>query len=465
MKKENIRIFDHNVFEEKSKMFLESQKARRLQDKYQPSPYEEEYEPFYYLALFGSYLCNAISILTASTWLFSYVFSILKDTPSPEIIASLVTLIVLVLVEVMQRAFGTKFFQFKLQYRKTAYGLLVGALIGSAVSMLFSINGGFDFIKVVTTPPVYEVPKLESEKDVEQRFQKFIADAQKTADNYYNRRKYKERIATEDAKKYQTYLDKKIIYQDSLVSAVAAVKTRNNTKLAKSKQEHQAALDAHNAKIKSQGIGLGGIAAVSITLLYLCLWYKEYYDFKTAIQYGTLVTQKHPSAKTKIETDGDDIPQIEGINDIREIMELFQQQEEKINQKTAPTPPYTPSKEGTNNVNSQISHFKGLQLPIGFFSDTERQEQVKTLYIQLIQPYIQHFKETNLVIPDKHTIKHKNFRTGELEYLDFKTVHNRVGIYLLKISNSLSKGSKGALPNQFSKLGYWLNKRGEFFDK
>ena len=258
MKKENIRIFDHNVFEEKSKVFLESQRAKKLQEKYEPSPYEEEYKPFYYLALFGSYLCNAISILTASMWLFSYVFSILKEIPSPEIIASLITLIVLFLIEVMQRVFGTKFFKFKLQYGKTFHGLLFGALIGSTVSMLFSVNGGFDFIRVVTSPPLYEVPKMEHERDTEQRFQKFIDDAQQTADNYYNRRKYKGRIATEDAKKYQEYLDKKMLYQDSLVSAVAAVRARNDNRLAKSKQKHEEALNTYDAKMASQGIGLGG---------------------------------------------------------------------------------------------------------------------------------------------------------------------------------------------------------------
>ena len=159
------------------------------------------------------------------------------------------------------------------------------------------------------------------------------------------------------------------------------------------------------------------------------------------------------------------IPQIEGIEDVQKIMQLFQEQEERLSQKTATKPSPPPSEDTTTSNDKAISHFKGLQLPIGFFSDTERQEQVKSLYIQLIQPYIQHFKEYNLTIPDKHTVRHKNFRTGQLEYLDFKTVHNRVGIYLLKINNSLSKGSKEALPNQFSKLGYWLNKRGEFFGK
>ena len=468
MKNEQFYLPDHNVFDERAKDFLDSQKAKDLQKKYEPSPYEEEYKPLYYLAIIGSYLCNTISILTASTWVFSYIFSILQELPYPTLIASVSTVIVLALLEAIQRILGAKFFRTKFQYRKTLQGLFIGAVAAAGISVSFSFLGGFDLVKTVTTPPLYEAPQLEDEALVQTTYQKLVDDAQKTADDYFTRRKYKGRIATEDARKYQDYLDKKQAFQDSLLVAVNSVKARNRKKTEKAQADYQKALTAYEKKSNSKGAGLGGIAVISTLLLYLCLWYIEYYDFRTVSQYGILITknfQQHVHENDVKDQKRETSQEPKTIEDFEQIMGMLKKQEREISKKNGATPPLSPDPKQKNTQNGTIEALGGVSLPVGFYTSTERQEQLKKLYIQQIQPYIQNFKEVQIIETDKHTVEHKNFKTGEQEFLDFKTVSNRVGIYLHKINTSITRGSLEALPNQFSKLLYWTRKRGEFLER
>lgn len=437
MQETKITIHENNIYEEQAKEFYASKKARQLENKYKPLPYEEEYKPLYYLALLGSYVFNGISIFTASTWVFSFFFSILHELPYPTFTASCITLIGLVFLEFLQRFCGTRFFRSKIAYNRIKHGFLCGMVGGATVSISLSFFGGLDVVKVATTPPIYEAPILENIQAVESKYQVLINDAEKTADNYYQRRKYAGRIATEDAKKYQEYLDKKIAYQDSLLVAVDATRQRNEQKTTKAKAEYKEALAQYENRTESKGTGLGGFAVVSSILMYLCLWYMETYDFNTVSQYAQF---KANNGKTH----NNIFPYNANINNGQHT-------------KTRTLPPYS---NDNDNINTNY--------PIGFYTGTQRKEQLKELYIQDIQPYIQEFERELIHIPeyvDKYTVEHRNFKTGELEHLDFKTVENRASIYVHKINSSVSSGNFTALPNQYGKLKYWREKRQEFFKK
>ena len=446
------------------KHFFESQKAKKLQRKYEVSPYEEEHKTFYYLAQAVSYLANGVSILTGSTWLFSYIYSIIYQLPSPVVIATIFTAVVLIALEVTQRILGTKFFKTFYQFNRTLYVSLIAIMLLGGVSFLLSFYGSFDFVKTVTSPPLYQAPELLVIEDIRKQHQTFVDDAEQIANDYYNRRKYKGRIATEDAGKYQEYLDKKIEYQDKLLTAVSTAEQENQNRIDKAKSDHQKAVQEFDRKNTAKGWGLGGISIVSITLLYICLWYIEYYDFKTVTQYGVLVTKasKQTAEIAEIEAQETDTQQI----DYEKMMQKLIEQNKllKENDNTLPSPPSRAEPQEKMNGTPKNA-FKAPSLPIGFFSEGERQEQVKKLYIQHIQPYIQDFTSTEKVYIDKHTVPHRNFKTGRLEHLDFGTVNNRVGIYLLKIQKSVANENLKTFQNQCEKLEYWIGKRGEFLEK
>ena len=79
MKKISINV--SNEFDERSKAFFDSKLAERLSQKYGEKPYEERFKIIFYISLVVSYLCNGISVLTASSFVFAYIYSILYALP------------------------------------------------------------------------------------------------------------------------------------------------------------------------------------------------------------------------------------------------------------------------------------------------------------------------------------------------------------------------------------------------
>lgn len=416
-----IEVPDHNLFDEKSKEFFDSKHAKRLQDKYRSKPYEEKYLVLYLLSKYGSWFCNGVSALLASTWVFSYLFSVVKQLPHPFVIATVFTCIVVIGLELLQRFLSGNLFKDSLQYGiKAVKGLIIGSLIVAGTSFVSSYLGSFDFMGTVTSPPVYEAPKLLNVADVQARYQDLVNTADQTATNYYNRRKYAGRIATEDAKKYQEYLDKGLAYRDSLNKAVNVTETKNEKKIEKAKEDYQKAVHLYNSQTIQKGYGLGVLSVIFITLFYLARWYQEYYDFKTASQYAILIT-KGTGGMTKSNTTPLHQPQgqvLDYQNLLSHVQSLLQSQQLPI--KKAPNAPPTieegqPKEEPLNGSHSNTT--LPFQLPIGFFSDGERQDQLKNLYIQHIQPYIQDIRGDQGLLSDKYTIAHRSFKTGRLEHL------------------------------------------------
>ena len=459
-----IELPDHNAFEEKSKQFLESKHAQRLQSKYESKPYEEKYQLIYHISKIGSWFCNGISALTASTWVFTYVFSIFKDLPYPFAIATFFTSIVLIGLELLQRFLSATFFKDMLQYgfKSSLFGILTGMIIIAGVSILFSYSGSFDFLNTVTSPPTYQAPQLLDVNEVKTRYQDLVQTADKTAQDYYNRRKYKGRIATEDAKKYQEYLDKGLAYRDSLNKAIAFTEEKNQATIQEAKTEHEEIVVTYNLKANQQGFGLAAVSVTAILLFYLCMWYQEHYDFKTASQYAILVTKGKPQHTTTLPQS----QQVDYQSLFNHVQQLLQAQQKKTKKEfTLPSTPKENDSQEQEKLNGSQPENSSFQLPIGFFSENEREEQLKNLYIRHIQPFIQDFTQNGVHYLDKYTIAHRNFKTGKLEHLDFGTVINRIGIYIGKIENSLSLKHQKALPNQMEKLLYWVGKREELLQK
>lgn len=460
-----IHLPDHNPFEEKSKSFFGTKRANRLQKKYESKPFEEEYSLLYYVAIIASYFANTLSALTASTWLFSYAFSIVQELPYPFVIACLFTGIVLLGLEALQRFLAVKFFKTKLQYGYKTYRaklntLLSGMLIAALISISLSYAGGFDLITTVTSPPGYEEPELQDIEMVKARYQTMINEADKIASEYYNRRKYQGRIATEDARKYQEYLDKKIAYQDSLLTAVTLTNQANKQAKEKANQEYQTALTQYKEGTRSKGAGLGSAAVFFILLLYLSLWFVEFYDYKTASQYAILVTTASATPETtqpKKQLNQEEYHIL--LKQMQEQMEALQKQQSNGSSPTSLSDDKLPQDAFPYNEMEQ------LPLPIGFYSATQREQQLEKLYIQQIKPYKQTFSQNEVVYQDKYTITHRNLKNGKIEHLGFSTVNNRVGIYVLKVQKSLANKNLKAVPNQLNRLQYWVEKRGELLSK
>ena len=443
----NLVLNPHNVYEEKSKEFLNSKLAERLREKYRAKPFEEEYKPLYYVALIISYLCNGFSILTASTYVFSYLLSIFLELPSPNLLAGAVTFIVLVLVEGLQRFISPKLFKNGLQYgfKLSLFGLLL--VIGgiSTLSILASYYGGFDVVKIVSTPPTYSAPTLYDIEETKKDFNKMIAEAGAGAEAYKKTRLYLGKLSNVDGREYKKLLSVKTDLQNKKLDKISSLEALNRNKVEKAEVKHVEELREHSSSVESKGGGLAGVAIAAQLIFFLSIFFLEYYDYKTSTQYAIIETvapslppehkevgfKSYQHSTNNYEDGAYNRTQI-GFNNRAGVTTNQQRKSLLEHKKTAPTG------DSTN---------RGKTAPNTI---------TKTVYQR-----------------DKKTIKHVDKKTGKIKYYTLSQVNNFTKVYEGRVEETLEQierlraeskpiaAKEETLKDRRVALQYWQGRRVE----
>ena len=434
----NLVLNPHNIYEEKSKEFLNSKLADRLREKYRAKPFEEEYKPLYYVALIVSYLCNGFSILTASTYVFSYLLSIFLEIPSPTLLAGAVTFIVLVLVESLQRFLSPKLFKNGLQYgfKLSLFGLLL--VIGgiSTLSILASYYGGFDVVKVVSTPPSYQAPTLYDIEETKKDFNKMIAEAGAGAEAYKKSRLYLGRLSNVDGREYKKLLSVKTDLQNKKLAKISSLEAFNREKVEKAELKHLEELREYSSSIESKGGGLAGVAIAAQLIFFLAIFFLEYYDYKTSTQYAIIETVSPPLPPEQKEVG----------------FKSYQQSNNNYENGA-----YNRTQIGFNNSSKGITHQQPKKLLEQ--NNTTPTTITKTVYQR-----------------DKKTIKHTDLKTGKTKYYTLSQVNNFIKVYEGRVAETLEQierlkaGSKPiavkeeTLKDRRAALQYWDGRREELLE-
>lgn len=286
-----IKLFKENPFDLGREQFDKLELAEKLAKKYEPKPYEEENRELYVIAGGVSYFCNAASIVTASTFVFAAVLAKLNKLPYAFLIAAVIALAVLVCVEHLQRKQAPKFFE---QAMLKGFTFSVGRrglflLLLSAFSLFCSYFGGFDFAATVAKDePEMIAPVQLSEAEITSRYDKQIADAKAAAREYRTRRLYKGKLSIADGNKWRNLLAVATNKEKEMNAALVETQRLNQSNRVQAKAEHTQALAQHAAKIQDNGGGLSTFAIFAQALFFLCVWYREKYEFETAKQYASV---------------------------------------------------------------------------------------------------------------------------------------------------------------------------------
>ena len=434
----NLVLNPHNVYEEKSKEFLNSKLADRLREKYRAKPFEEEYKPLYYVALIVSYLCNGFSILTASTYVFSYLLSIFLEIPSPNLLAGAVTFLVLVLVEALQRFLYPKLFKNGLQYgfKLSLFSLLLVIAAISHLSILASYNGGFDVVKVVSSPPIYSAPSLYDIEEAKQDFNKMIAEAGAGAETYKKTRLYLGRLSNVDGREYKKLLSVKTDLQNKKLAKISSLEAFNREKVEKAGLKHLEELREYSSSIESKGGGLAGVAIAAQLIFFLAIFFLEYYDYKTSTQYAIIETVSPPLPPEQKEVG----------------FKSYQQSNNNYENGA-----YNRTQIGFNNSSKGITHQQPKKLLEQ--NNTTPTTITKTVYQR-----------------DKKTIKHTDKKTGKTKYYTLSQVNNFIKVYEGRVAETLEQierlkaGSKPiavkeeTLKDRRAALQYWEGRREELLE-
>jgi len=296
-----IEIHEDDPFEVGRKNFEKLGLAKKLSKKYKPVPYEEANKELYTSAKYGMYFFSFISIVTASTFVFSKILSNISNLPFPFFISIILTAFILVIIERIQCKKAPDMYKqllWKGFSKKVAWSGLFLLLL-SGCSLFFSYSGGFDFAeKASSKEPVFVTPSekspvLVSLDEITKRYNNQISPIKEA---------YNEAVKnhTADSWEARTQLNKLKPLQESMNAEIKAAKVsnekeranilaENNRRLSVAKSEHEQLLIDRKTSIENNGGGLSTVAIIAFLLFHLCAWYQENYEFETAKQYASVV--------------------------------------------------------------------------------------------------------------------------------------------------------------------------------
>lgn len=400
----NIAINQSNEFDERTKEFLNSKLAQRLANKYKEKSYEERYQLIYHIAHIVSFMCNGISVITASSFVFAYIYSILHSLPYPIAISMLFTGFILVTVEVLQRVLAPRFFQSWFQY--SAKSLIFVLLVLSGFSVTLSYMGSPDFINIISQEPVYQEPTLANVESIKADYKEQITEAKADAEAYRKSKVWKGRLSDDNAKVYKQLLDKVALLREQMNDKVNNVDETNNNLIAEAKKEFKAATIAHQKNTEAKGAGLGIVSVLAQLIFYLCIWYLEYFDFRVATQYSIHIHNDKPRKKT--------------------VGELIEE-----------------SEGGNNN-----SGFLNADM----LDEIEAAEQ-RTL------------PQNTHSIEDLYTIEHTSFKDGSKKRYNLQQIDGFISIYKKRLAQAEAANNPIKILSRKESLQYWGGRKRQLVDK
>ena len=349
----------------------------------------------------------------------------------------------MVLVEGLQRFISPKLFKNGLQYgfKLSLFGLLL--VIGgiSTLSILASYYGGFDVVKIVSTPPTYSAPTLYDIEETKKDFNKMIAEAGEEAATYKKTRLYLGKLSNVDGREYKKLLSVKTDLQNKKLSKISSLEALNRNKVEKAELKHVEELREHSSSVESKGGGLAGVAIAAQLFFFLSIFFLEYYDYKTSTQYAIIEDTSLAS-----------LPEHKGVG-----FKSYQHSNNNYEDGA-----YNRTQIGFNNSSGGITSQQPKSLleqnkavPTG--DSTNRTKTItKTVYKT-----------------DKKTIKHTDLKTGKVKYYTLSQVNNFIKVYegrieetleqieRLKVAQKATKAKEETLGDRKSALHYWQSRREE----
>ena len=272
-----------NQFAEHFNQFGNTRLFDRLQKKFTPKPYYYQYRTLRGVVLVASALFHVLSAATAAALVFLFIGNLI---PSP-IASGGITAAVLVALEISKRETSGRFFHDLLQFSKFSPGLLAAVVGLSAASIACSYFGAEKAVRALTPPPALIVadtltaPVKTQIAGIDEQ----IKGAQRNT--------WKGKLTAPAQRTIERLTRQKENLTNELIRQQTRVDSKNDT----TEKEHAQTTET-NAN------GFAAFTLCSEILLILCLWYLQYYDYRSFAEY---------CKKTSSSTD-DDATNVSNIN-------------------------------------------------------------------------------------------------------------------------------------------------------
>ena len=431
MKKDKSSLHGNNLFAKAFQEFDEEQFFERLEKRVQPQSYFHKYKGFKNVIATLSYLFNVISAFTASYlvfWLTNWLTGI-------AFMAYSLSAIFLFFMEQLKRKSSGEFFQVWFFEKKIAVGWLGLSLFVFLASVASTYHGTnkatWDFAP--SSPTIVQDSILNNLYTQLSATESQIAEARAT--------RWK---GTTTRTSQQTV--KELSTQKTLL--LTEIERREQGKEGKNKTITQ----QHFSEIELTATTLAWLTVLFEILFECCIAYIWYYYHRSYIERKLIGEyDKILSVKIPVKKMSDD--------DVKLLQDLFSNLQDNQNNSG---PSFT-NKETDQNENGHLKN--QFSLPIGYYSKEQRENQLKNLFKHHLGLFKQTKSKNEGKYQERYTIPHRDFKNGQIKHLTIDNVNNRINIYISKIEKAFIGKNYRIIPNQLSKLRYWLRRRKELEGK
>ena len=434
---------------------------QRLQERYSPKPYHVRNYVFYIMSEIGGWSSNLVSGVTESAKIYALAFGVVGSLAYGAELSFVIMIMGIVGLELVHRTFARAYFKAWHSnggHSKEQNGNLSAMLLCLTLSTALSITGQFAGLRILIKPPVVAEAKELEVAEIASTLSPIMESSKQRAADYFNQRKWQGRISSEDAVKYKEYLDHAAQVEDSLITAILSLPSRNIEAKEQVRQQYQEDKALYDASIQQKGIGLIFITLPAIFVLYLSLFFsekfikkkKDYLQHKfgpIASLYDLTDSQlPYPNQVDPLEQQLSELLQQLGNTPTKQD-QLLQQIQELLQQKA-----------GQESANGQSEEIINQYFPpIGYKTTPQKQA------LELLQ-YVATRQKT--FPDDKYTILHFNFKTGE----PIRYTKDRVDWYVKHYNEQVAEAEIQQLDNRIlsnrrTKQIYWQARQQELNNK
>ena len=232
----------------------------RLQKKFKPKPYHYQYRIIRAVVLGSSFLFHILSAATAAALIWIFISKLI----SSELLAGAITFAALAALELSKRETSGRFFHDYLQFGKFSPALACAVIGLAAISTTCSFFGAEKAVKQFTAAPT------------------LISADSTTAPLRSNLASIDQQISAARATKWngkttersQRTIERLTRQKETILSELVRVQQRIDGKNDTTEADHTTTTEANAA-------GFAAFTLVCELLLILCLFYLEYYDYRS----------------------------------------------------------------------------------------------------------------------------------------------------------------------------------------
>lgn len=274
---EHAELATVNPHSENMREFNNTRLFKRLSEKHRPKPYWRQYQGIYRAVLGTSFLFNVLSALTASAVVFFFIQGLTGSMTASLVI----TVILLSVLEFMKRETSAKLFHGILQFKNWNYGLLFTVIALSAISTTASYFGAAQVVESLTPPPSL-TDVAEQTAGIENQIagiDQQIAAAQRNT--------WQGKLTARSARTVERLTESRAALTDELM------RTRERTDM-----QNDVVQSEHLSETMANAGTFAMFTLICEIALIACLFYAQYYDFRSFAEYALATNPAAVSGNT-----------------------------------------------------------------------------------------------------------------------------------------------------------------------